>query len=107
MLQFKKLKELSTAIFKSSINILVILWFKSTWTNLEIKGCTLAKYQQSQQKSCRINQRSIFCDLCEKWIHFKHTFLTSEQFDSLGTSDWPYFVLNADRINLFAEPNKS
>ena len=37
--------ELSTAMFDSSINILVVLWFMSTWTILEIKGCTLAKYQ--------------------------------------------------------------
>ena len=44
-MQFKKLTDLSTAIFDSSINILVYLWFKSTWTILEIKDCTLAKYQ--------------------------------------------------------------
>ena len=37
--------KLSTAVFDSPINILVVLWFKSTWTILEIKGCTLAEYQ--------------------------------------------------------------
>ena len=30
--------------FDSSINILVVLWFMSMWTILEIKGCTLPKY---------------------------------------------------------------
>ena len=48
-LRFKKLKELSTAIFDLLINIWVALWFKSTWTILEIKGCALAKYQRSRQ----------------------------------------------------------
>ena len=42
-LLFKKLKVPSTAIFDSSINILVVLWFKSTWTILKIKDCTPAK----------------------------------------------------------------
>ena len=42
-------------------------------------------------KSCKTNQKSILCDLCGKWIHFKCSFLTSEQFDSLGNSDLPYF----------------
>ena len=36
--------ELSTVIFDSTINISVVLWFKSTWTILEIRGCTPAKY---------------------------------------------------------------
>ena len=44
-LQYKKLAELPTAIFDLSINIFVVLWFKSTSTILEITGCTLAKYQ--------------------------------------------------------------
>ena len=32
-----------------------------------------------------------FCDLCGKWIHFKCSFLTNEQFDSLRNSDLPNF----------------
>ena len=31
--------------------------------------------------------------MCGKWIHFKCSFLTSEQFDSLGNSDLPYFCI--------------
>ena len=50
-LRFKKLKELSTAIFDSSINISVVLWFQPTWAILEIKGCNLAKYQRSRQRA--------------------------------------------------------
>ena len=42
-------------------------------------------------KSYKTNVRSIFCDLCEKWIHFKCSFLTSEQFDSLQNFDISYF----------------
>ena len=40
--QFKKLTEPSTAIFDSSINILVVFWFKATWNISETKGSTLA-----------------------------------------------------------------
>ena len=47
-LRFKMLKKLSTAIFDSSFNIIVVLWFKSPWTIPDIRDCTLAKYQQSR-----------------------------------------------------------
>ena len=47
-LRFKKLKELSTTIFDSPINISVVFLFQPTWAILEIKGCTLAKYQRSR-----------------------------------------------------------
>ena len=52
-LRHKKLKELSTAIFDSSINISVVLWFQPTWVIPEIKGGTLAKYQQLRHLGAR------------------------------------------------------
>ena len=60
-LRFKKLKELSTGIFDSSINILVVLWFKLTWTILEIKRCPLAKYSTIATSSF----------IAEKFYHVK------------------------------------
>ena len=41
--------------------------------------------------SCRSNQKSIFCDICEHWAHFKCTNLALNEFMSLGNSSSPYF----------------
>jgi len=43
------------------------------------------------KKSCRVNQKAIFCDICQKWIHLKCTNLTIKEFVLLGNSDTPYF----------------
>ena len=43
------------------------------------------------KKSCKTNENSIFCDTCSSWIHLKCTQQTIKQFESLGTSELPYF----------------
>ena len=36
----------------------------------------------------------ICCDICNNWIHFKCTSLTTKQFNLLGDSKEPYFRNN-------------
>ena len=41
-------------------------------------------------KSCRKNQKSILCDLCNRWMHCSCIGITCAKFDSLGISDEPF-----------------
>ena len=40
------------------------------------------------------NQKMSFCDICNNWIHFKCTSLTTKQFNLLHDSKEPYFCNN-------------
>ena len=40
------------------------------------------------------NQKMICCDICNNWIHFTCTSLTTKQFNFLGDSKEPYFCNN-------------
>ncbi len=54
---------------------------------------TSSKYPCKKcMKCCRVNQNSIYCEICESWIHLKCTSLTISQFKAYGNklSD-PYF----------------
>ena len=42
----------------------------------------------------RNNQKMICCDICNHWIRFKCTSLTTKQFNILGDSKEPYFCNN-------------
>ena len=46
------------------------------------------------QKPCKSNQISISRDLCNLWIHLKCTTLSNKDFQSLGTSNEPYYCKN-------------
>ena len=48
----------------------------------------------SCKKLCKSNQHSIFCVICETWLHLKCTLLSHNDFVSLGTSNEPYYCLN-------------
>ena len=48
----------------------------------------------SCNKPCKSNQLSIYCDLCETWVHLKCTVLSYSDFVLLGTSNKPYYCSN-------------
>ena len=48
----------------------------------------------SCNKPCKSNQLSIYCDLCETWVHLKCTTLSYNDFVSIGTSNEPYYCSN-------------
>lgn len=43
------------------------------------------------KKSCKSNQNSLCCDLCDIWIHLKCTELSVSQFNTFVNSTLPYF----------------
>jgi len=44
-------------------------------------------------KPCKLNQRSIACDICHKWTHLKCSSLTNHEFVILGNCDAPYYCI--------------
>ena len=59
------------------MNILVVLWFKSTCTILKIKGCTLTKYQQSRKNDYTLMHK------VPKLIKLFHLFMIRKSFFNL------------------------
>ena len=44
-------------------------------------------------KSCKRNQNSIYCDICQKWTHQKCSEVSVKDFITLGKSNLPYFCV--------------
>ena len=53
-------------------------------------------------KSCKNNQNSIFCNICNSWIHTKCTSLTLAQFNDLAKEgeNVPYFCMECIKENI-------
>ena len=46
-------------------------------------------------KPVKSNQKGIECGICFKWVHFKCTNLTKDEYDSLETNaNMPFYCLN-------------
>ena len=57
-------------------------------------------------KSCKVNQKSICCDICQAWTHFKSTKLTLIESDKLGKFSQPYHCYDCSK-DLFPYQNLS
>ena len=54
-------------------------------------SCKILKYCKTCTKYCRVNQKSIKCDICSVYMHFKCTTLTDIQYNRIKETNEVYY----------------